>query len=99
MNFNLFKFFESLAPEDLQDAASNFVNDFPFGFLTADNEREATVAESIQPGQSGRVKFQGTWWPARCQHNLKFACGEVVRVVGIHDITLLVEPASIPAYR
>jgi membrane protein implicated in regulation of membrane protease activity len=56
-------------------------------------EGEAIVDEAIQPGRLGRVHFQGSWWYARCSQNIVLAQGVAVRVIGIHNITLLVEPA------
>ncbi|MCC3597083.1 NfeD family protein [Microcoleus sp. PH2017_26_ELK_O_A] len=43
---------------------------------------EAVVDESIYPNQTGRVRFQGSWWPARCDRT--------VYVIGVDSITLLV---------
>lgn len=54
---------------------------------------EAIVDTLIEPSQPGRVKFQGSWWSARCDRNLTIPPGEVVQVIGRENITLLVEPA------
>ncbi len=53
----------------------------------------ATVEEAIAPNQRGRVKCQGTFWPAKfyqnnCQKTIP--PGEPVTVIGIEGITLLV---------
>lgn len=56
---------------------------------------EAIVDQVIEPGRSGRVRFQGSWWYARCEADLVLVRGVVVRVVGINNITLLVEPAYV----
>lgn len=64
-------------------------------FILSDSDdwdREAVIEEEIQPLKSGRVKFQGSWWPARCDHAISIQAGESVRVVGIRNITLIVEP-------
>ena len=55
---------------------------------------EATVDMVIQPGTTGYVRFQGSWWPARCEQQITIAPGEVVNVVGHENITLLVEPVQ-----
>ena len=52
---------------------------------------EAIVAEEIRPNQCGRVRFQCSWWPARCDRGITFKPGALVYVVGIDKITLLVE--------
>ncbi|MEG3864090.1 NfeD family protein, partial [Microcoleus sp. herbarium12] len=41
--------------------------------------------------QSGRVRFQSTWWPAKCDRQITFKPGDVVRVVRLDNITLIVE--------
>ncbi|MDF0553031.1 NfeD family protein [Kamptonema sp. UHCC 0994] len=53
---------------------------------------EAIVDEPIYPRRSGRVYFQATWWPARCEQEITLEPGEIVYVVGIYNITLLVSP-------
>lgn len=53
---------------------------------------EAIVDEAIYPRRSGRVYFQATWWPARCEQEITLEPGEIVYVVGIYNITLLVSP-------
>lgn len=60
----------------------------------SDWESEAVVDETIQPGRAGRVRFQGSWWFARCGKAITLPPGEVVRVLELCDLTLLVEPAE-----
>ena len=55
-------------------------------------ETEAMVTAVIRPGRAGQVKFQGSWWSARCLQAIAIPRGAIVRVVGLHSITLIVEP-------
>ncbi|MEG4021468.1 NfeD family protein [Microcoleus sp. B3-A4] len=59
--------------------------------MNFDNSEKAIVDEEIRPNESGRVRFQNSWWPAKCDLDLTFEPGDVVRVVGIDNITLIVE--------
>ena len=53
---------------------------------------EAIVDATIQPGKSGRVKYRGSWWSARCEQNITLAPKQTVAVIGRSNITLLVQP-------
>ncbi|GAB4383548.1 MAG: hypothetical protein Kow00121_45620 [Elainellaceae cyanobacterium] len=64
-----------------------------FRFKTV-SERKAVVDEPISPYHAGRVRFQGSWWSARCSQNVTLDPGTVVYVVGNQGITLLVEPTE-----
>jgi len=55
---------------------------------------EATVVKAIEPLRTGQIRFQGSWWSARCQRNIVLRPGELVNVVGRQNITLLVEPIA-----
>ncbi|MEG4417273.1 NfeD family protein [Microcoleus sp. LAD1_D5] len=61
--------------------------------MNFDNSEKAIVDEEIRPNESGRVRFQNSWWPAKCDLEITFEPGDVVRVVGIDNITLIVEAA------
>ncbi|MGB3494580.1 MAG: NfeD family protein [Elainellaceae cyanobacterium] len=52
----------------------------------------AVVDQAIGPDNTGRVKFQATWWPARCDRGVLLNPGDEVLVIGVNNITLLVEP-------
>lgn len=56
------------------------------------SDRRAIVEETIRPNHSGRVRFQGSWWFARCPQDVTIEPGNEVRVIGNQGITLLIEP-------
>ncbi len=53
----------------------------------------AIVQRAIAPTKRGRVKFQGTYWFARCLDGQVFNPGMSVQVVGREELTLLVMAA------
>ncbi|PSB45895.1 hypothetical protein C7B67_20915 [filamentous cyanobacterium Phorm 6] len=59
--------------------------------MTVSPLKKAIVEEEIRPQESGRVRFQSSWWPAKCELDITLKPGDVVRVVGIDNITLIVE--------
>jgi membrane protein implicated in regulation of membrane protease activity len=58
--------------------------------MSINNVETAIVDEEIRPLECGRVRFQSSWWPARCDRDMTFQPGDVVRVIGIDNITLIV---------
>lgn len=56
---------------------------------------EGIVEETIQPGQAGRVQYQGSCWYARCPEDAVLVKGRTVRVVGVRNVTLVVEPKRV----
>jgi len=60
--------------------------------MTLNNPEKAIVDEEIRPGDCGRVHFQNSWWPAKCDLDMTFQRGELVNVLGIDNITLIVGP-------
>ena len=57
-------------------------------------ENEAVVDKPIPVGRSGRIFYQGSWWPARCTRPISLHSEAVVHVVGRQGLTLFVEPIS-----
>ena len=85
--FNLFKL-QTYA--GLQDSYSVNPN---LKFIIGNPGEKAVVTETIVgPHQKGRVRFRGSWWSARCLEEAVIMAGEAVVVVGISQITLIVEP-------
>ena len=55
------------------------------------------VTTTICPNQAGRIKFQGSYWPAKLHQSSHATCilpNQVVQVVGRQGITLLVREAT-----
>jgi membrane protein implicated in regulation of membrane protease activity len=83
-----------------------------YGFLVAgENKAQTTVqkfsdpqfwgkgivSETIRPFETGRVQFQGSWWPAMFEPGISeqaviLEAGHVVQVIGRQNITLIVQP-------
>lgn len=64
--------------------------------LNMSSKNTAIVDEKIAPNQSGRVRFQGSYWPAECRQGITVNPGESVRIIGIRNITLLAEAIAPP---
>ena len=86
--FKLFSSRTSLLLENTQNTTLS-----PLFGNYAEPNKEAVITLAIESGKSGQVKFAGSWWTARCRQGIKLALGEIVYVVGRHNITLYVEPA------
>jgi membrane protein implicated in regulation of membrane protease activity len=59
--------------------------------MTVSHLERAIVEEEIRPDQCGRVRFQSSWWPAKCNLQITLKPGAVVRVLRLDNITLIVE--------
>ncbi len=69
--------------------------------MSINNLETALVDEEIRPQEFGCVRFQSTWWPAKCDREMTFKVGsdmeitfkpgDAVRIVAIDNITLIVE--------
>lgn len=57
-------------------------------------EGVAIVDCEICPHQRGRVYFRAGWWLAKCDREIVFSPGDKVQVIGIEEITLLVQPLT-----
>ena len=85
--FNPFKLYNAVKPKYRKR------RNYYLRHLLGKPGEEAIVEEIIEgPYKSGRVKFRGSWWPAKCERSLTLNPGQRVLVKGIHNITLLVEP-------
>ncbi len=60
--------------------------------MVLDPSAEAVVDEVIQPNHRGRVRYQGSHWPARCSQAITLEEGTICSVVNIQGITLIVIP-------
>jgi membrane protein implicated in regulation of membrane protease activity len=60
-------------------------------------DRVAWVESTISANGNGRIRWQGTTWPAYCeQTEVILAKGDRVLVVGIDNLTVLVQPLNAP---
>ncbi|WP_293317156.1 NfeD family protein [Microcoleus sp. PH2017_15_JOR_U_A] len=68
--FNVVKAFGSIFSTQGYSTANNLlIKNYVNTNFNYFNE-EAVVDESIYPNQTGRVRFQGSWWPARCDRQI-----------------------------
>jgi tetratricopeptide (TPR) repeat protein len=92
MNFNLSNVFQAL-----QSTHASTVPAKPQRPITGINlgyfRGQAIVEQAIQPDRPGRVRFKGSRWFARCDQSVTIGPNEFVDIIGVQNITLLVEPA------
>ncbi|MFB2894959.1 NfeD family protein [Aerosakkonemataceae cyanobacterium BLCC-F50] len=86
---NIIKSFQSVEAEK---PGINTSRKLPLNSSFSYPEEEAIVDVAIYPYKRGRVYFRGSWWFAQCERKIILLPGQMVHVVGINNITLLVEP-------
>lgn len=78
----------SSSSEPLPDRLHRF---FPPGTKVNCWDLEAVVTKSIHPGRTGQVKFQGTWWSAKCRQEASLVLNTTVYVVDVEGMVLVVQ--------
>ncbi|MGA7936249.1 MAG: NfeD family protein [Kovacikia sp.] len=103
---NLFSLFMALIPTEESPGETHAIggktlDDIPLVSNDSDWQNEAIVTQTIKPGSKGQVKFQGSWWTARCELGITLVPGKVVYVIARQNsTTLYVLPhAPFPARR
>ena len=91
---NLFKIFTSLLFSGGSVISAPSIPATSIAPLPQFSKHEAKVVKAIEPLKTGQIRFQGSWWSARCQQDIILQPGELVNVVGRQNITLLVEPVA-----
>jgi membrane protein implicated in regulation of membrane protease activity len=56
--------------------------------------QEGVVDEIVLQGKAWRVRFASSYWPAKSVRPAVLLPGDRVRVVGLDNITLLVDPTT-----
>jgi membrane protein implicated in regulation of membrane protease activity len=56
--------------------------------------QEGVVDEIVIQGKAWRVRFAASYWPAKSVRPAVLMPGDRVRVVGLDNITLLVDPSA-----
>lgn len=89
--FNLFKSAPQSLSQDQRDRSldKTFLESDPH-----DPRNEAVVTQAVHCHRSGQVKFRGSWWGARCSEGKTLSPGEVVYVLGRHNLLLHVQAAG-----
>jgi membrane protein implicated in regulation of membrane protease activity len=75
----------------LSNQDSTKIQDFPKSNYSEILREIATVTDAISPNKPGRIRYQGSWWPALCIGDEAILAGATVRVIEIVNITCIVE--------
>ena len=70
---------------------------FGFNMTSPPNSsyQEGVVDEIVIQGKAWRVRFASSYWPAKSVRPAVLMPGDRVRVVGLENITLLVDPNAV----
>lgn len=80
------------SPADQNSVQPFFADSLPKAHYP-EYDQEAIVTMIIQPNRIGQVKYEGTWWNARCRQPVTLRPHERVKVTGrANAILLYVEP-------
>jgi hypothetical protein len=98
---NLFSLFMSLippegSPTETPPNGGKSLDEIPLVTNDSDWENEAIVTQTIEPGRKGQVKFQGSWWTARCELGMTLVPGKTVYVIARHNSTTLYVLPHVP---
>lgn len=67
------------------------------GFESGPTGQIAVLAQSLQPGESGRLSLRGTDWTVINESNETFAKGAKVRISGVDGLTLKITAIDVTA--
>jgi len=104
--FNMISLFNAVSSVEIPEAPDGIpgASDEPYSLISTevvdnsqlDPANKAVVTNTIEPGKSGQVRFQGSWWNARCEQNLTLTPGQTVYVISDpNSMPLIIEPATL----
>ncbi len=104
--FNMISLFNAVSSVEIPEVPDGIpeASDQPYSLIrteVVDNSQldpanKAIVTNTIEPGKAGQVRFQGSWWNARCEQNLTLTLGQTVYVISDPgSMPLIVEPAPV----
>jgi membrane protein implicated in regulation of membrane protease activity len=74
-----------------QRVSNRMISSAATRLVKAREGNEAIVTQTIAPGRKGQVKYQGSWWTARCHDNVTLMVGTMVYVMSRQNLTLYIE--------